>query len=55
MKTRWKRWLLKPVDPYFAKEGYGTVADFKIGGTRENLTFGLDRGGDDKDKKKGTN
>ncbi len=53
MKTRWKRWILKPVDPFFAKDGYGTVADFKIGGTRDNPTFGLDRGADS-DKKKET-
>ncbi|QOY86468.1 translocation/assembly module TamB domain-containing protein [Paludibaculum fermentans] len=49
MMTRWKRWLLKPVDPIFAKEGYGTVADFKISGTREAPVFGLDRNGS-KDK-----
>ena len=45
MMTEWKRWLLKPVDPYFAKDGYGTVVDFKVGGTRENPTFGIERGG----------
>ncbi|WP_321477537.1 hypothetical protein [uncultured Paludibaculum sp.] len=43
MMTRWKRWLLKPVDPVFAKEGYGTVADFKISGTRDAPAFGFDR------------
>lgn len=52
MMTRWKRWLLKPVDPYFAKEGYGTVVDFKIGGTRESPTFGIDRGPDSATNKK---
>lgn len=46
MLTRWKRWLLKPVDPFFAKDGYGTVVDFKISGTREKPEFGLDRGAD---------
>ncbi|HEY3444156.1 MAG TPA: hypothetical protein VGK29_25625 [Paludibaculum sp.] len=52
MMTRWKSWLLKPVDPYFAKEGYGTVVDFKIGGTRETPTFGIDRGADRANAKK---
>lgn len=52
MMTRWKSWLLKPVDPLFAKEGYGTVVDFKIGGTREKPTFGLDRGADHTKAKK---
>jgi len=52
MMSRWKSWLLKPVDPFFAKEGYGTVVDFKIGGTREKPTFGIDRGANhDKAKK----
>ncbi len=53
MKTRWKRWVLKAVDPNFAKDGYGAVADFKIWGTRDKPQFGLDRG-DGKDKKKET-
>ena len=44
MMTQWKRWALKAVDPYFAKDGYGTVVDFKISGTRDKPVFGLDRG-----------
>ena len=42
MKTRWKRWALKPIDPVFAKEGYGTVMQIAITGTRSNPSFGLD-------------
>ncbi|MBI4889881.1 MAG: hypothetical protein HY821_04595 [Acidobacteria bacterium] len=41
MVTRWKRWALKPVDPYFAKQGHGTVAKFKVGGTRDDPKFNL--------------
>jgi hypothetical protein len=36
-----KRWLLKPVDPIFAKEGHGAVIPIKIGGTRTEPQFGL--------------
>jgi hypothetical protein len=43
MKTRWKRWVLKPVDPFFAKEGAGTLLRIKIAGTRSNPEFGRDR------------
>jgi hypothetical protein len=43
MKTRWKRWVLKPVDPFFAKDGAGTRIAIRIGGTRANPEFGRDR------------
>jgi hypothetical protein len=39
MKTGWKRWALKPVDPFFSKQGYGTVAQFTITGTRDQPKF----------------
>jgi hypothetical protein len=42
--TGWKRWVLKPVDPFFAKEGAGTVLKIAVTGTRSNPKFGLDRG-----------
>jgi hypothetical protein len=42
--TGWKRVLLTPVDPFFAKEGYGTVVNIQVTGTRNNPQFGLDRG-----------
>jgi hypothetical protein len=41
--TGWKRILLTPVDPFFAKEGYGTVLNIKVAGTRNEPQFGLDR------------
>ncbi|MCC6262871.1 MAG: hypothetical protein IT169_04770 [Bryobacterales bacterium] len=43
MKTRWKRWVLKPVDPFFAKNGAGAQFKIAITGTRESPNFGLDR------------
>jgi hypothetical protein len=39
----WKRILLTPVDPFFAKEGYGTVVNIKVTGNRSSPQFGLDR------------
>jgi hypothetical protein len=41
--TGWKRWLLKPVDPFFAKDGAGTVLSIAVTGPRANPNFGLDR------------
>jgi AsmA-like C-terminal region len=37
-----KRWLLKPVDPLFARDGMGTVLPIRIGGTRSDPAFSLD-------------
>lgn len=42
-QTGWKRWALKPVDPFFAKHGAGTFAKIKIEGTRSAPKFGRDR------------
>ena len=42
--TGWKRWALKPVDPFFAKEGAGTFLRVKVDGTFKEPKFGLDRG-----------
>lgn len=42
MNTGWKSILLKPVDPFFQKDGAGTELPFKITGTREAPQFGLD-------------
>jgi hypothetical protein len=41
--TGWKRWVLKPVDPFFAKNGAGTFLPIRINGTRDKPQFGLDR------------
>jgi hypothetical protein len=42
MTTGWKSILLKPVDPFFHKDGAGTEVPFKITGTHDEPSFGLD-------------
>jgi hypothetical protein len=42
MTTGWKSILLKPVDPFFSKNGAGTELPFKVTGTRDEPHFGLD-------------
>ncbi len=42
MTKGWKSILLKPVDPFFSKDGAGTEVPFKITGTRSEPHFGLD-------------
>lgn len=42
--TGWKSVLLKPVDPFFKKDGAGTEIPFKVTGTRSEPHFGLDFG-----------
>jgi hypothetical protein len=42
MVTGWKSWLLKPVDPFFAKNGAGTFVPIKVGGTTAHPAIGLD-------------
>jgi hypothetical protein len=39
MKSRWKRWALKPVDPFLAKDGHGVVTNVRITGTRDAPRF----------------
>lgn len=43
-QTGWKRLVLKPVDPFFAKQGAGTLLPIQISGHRSNPEFGRDRG-----------
>jgi hypothetical protein len=43
-QTGWKRWALKPIDPFFAKNGAGTFLRIKVGGNSAAPKFGLDRG-----------
>jgi len=42
MTTGWKSILLKPVDPFFHKNGAGTEVPIKITGTESEPHFGLD-------------
>ncbi len=44
MVTGWKSLLLKPVDPFFSKNGTGTEVPFKITGTESAPHFGADFG-----------
>jgi hypothetical protein len=46
--SRWKSWLLKPVDPFFKKNGAGAEIPVKVSGTRSAPKFGLDLGRKDK-------
>lgn len=45
--TGWKRWVLKPVDPFFAKDGAGTLLRIQVVGTSKEPKFGRDKGGKD--------
>jgi hypothetical protein len=40
--TGWKHWLLKPVDPFFSKQGFGTLLNIKVDGTMDTPHFGRD-------------
>ncbi len=42
VSTWWKSWLLKPVDPFFRKNGAGAEIPVKISGTKGAPKFGLD-------------
>jgi AsmA-like C-terminal region len=42
MTTGWKSILLRPIDPFFHKNGAGTEVPFKIDGTKSEPHFGLD-------------
>jgi hypothetical protein len=44
MTTGWKSILLKPVDPFFSKNGAGTEVSIRITGTQSEPHFGLDFG-----------
>jgi hypothetical protein len=43
--TGWKRWALKPLDPFFSKRGAGTFLHIKVTGSTESPQFGPDPGG----------
>jgi len=44
MTTGWKSKLLKPVDPFFSKNGAGTQVPIRISGTESEPHFALDFG-----------
>ncbi len=41
VSTRWKSWLLKPVDPLFAKQGAGASIPIRISGSRTDPKVGF--------------
>jgi hypothetical protein len=43
MVTGWKHWALKPVDPFFEKNGAGTFLRIRVDGSAKQPKFGLDR------------
>jgi hypothetical protein len=53
MTTGWKSALLKLADPFFAKQGYGTVIPIEVSGTKSDPHFGLDFGRKDKESQSG--
>jgi hypothetical protein len=42
--TGWKRWLAKPIDPLFHKNGAGTFLKIQVVGSAKSPDFGLDHG-----------
>jgi hypothetical protein len=42
--TGWKRWLAKPLDPFFSKEGAGTLLHIQVTGSSKAPKFGRDKG-----------
>jgi hypothetical protein len=46
--SKWKSILLKPVDPFFKKNGAGAEIPVKVSGTKSAPKFGLDLGHKDK-------
>ena len=55
MTTGWKSILLKPVDPFFRKDGVGTEVPIRITGTQGEPHFGLDFGHKDEREHTGNN
>jgi AsmA-like C-terminal region len=50
MVTGWKSVILKPVDPFFSKDGAGTEIPVKVTGTKSEPHFGPDFGHKDTDE-----
>jgi hypothetical protein len=50
MVSGWKSVLLKPVDPFFSKNGAGTEVPVKVTGTKSEVHFGPDFGHKDSGK-----
>ena len=50
--SKWKRFLLKAVDPFFRKNGAGAEVPVKISGTQDEPHFGLDFRQNDGDERR---
>jgi hypothetical protein len=42
--TGWKRWLAKPIDPFFSKDGAGTLLHIQVTGSSKAPKFGREKG-----------
>ena len=42
--TGWKHWLAKPIDPFFSKNGAGTLLRIQVVGSAKKPQFGRDKG-----------
>lgn len=45
--TGWKRFVLKPIDPFFSKNGAGTFIRIQVTGSSKDPNFGRDKGSKD--------
>jgi hypothetical protein len=48
--TGWKHWLAKPIDPFFSKNGAGTLLRIQVVGSAKAPKFGRDKGPKDDPK-----
>jgi hypothetical protein len=48
----WKRWVLKPIDPFFSRQGSGTLLRIQVVGTSKAPQFGRDRADKNPEKEK---
>lgn len=48
--TGWKRWVLKPVDPFFSNQGSGSLLHIQVLGTSKEPKFGRDHGDENPEK-----
>jgi hypothetical protein len=46
----WKRWLAKPIDPFFSKNGAGTFLKIQVVGSSKEPKFGKEKGSKDKEE-----
>ena len=42
-QSGWKRWVLKPIDPFFSKNGAGTFLRIQVDGSSKEPHFGREK------------